>query len=210
MREQCGLDLLSPEFRLSSDNTELQSPNYCIHGRDLRHFAKSQDVFPSVDNSLPTLLISECCLIYLPPHDADAVLQYFHNLFGKDKPLALVVYEPIKPGDAFGRTMVSNLTARGIQLQTLEKYAGLEEQCNRLLNLGFGQSEKATGLSSGAHASDIHSVWTKWIDQHEKSRVDDLEWMDEVEEFVLLAQHYCIAWGWRAFETPCQLGDLPP
>jgi [phosphatase 2A protein]-leucine-carboxy methyltransferase len=145
--------------------------------------------------TLPTLLISECCLVYLSPDHADAVLQYFEQFLPKSTPLATVIYEPIRPNDSFGRTMVSNLTARGIQLQTLEKYADLKEQKERLNQSGCG-----TGIGGGAEAADIDWIWKHWVDPKEKERVDGLEWMDEVEEFVLLGRHYCIAWGWRGFE----------
>lgn len=88
---------------------------------------------------------------------------------------------------------------RGIQLQTLERYSGLEEQRQRLKNHGFMAS--SDGSIAGAEATDIDTIWHKWIDAEEKERIEGLEWMDEVEEFVLLAKHYCICWGWRGFEN---------
>lgn len=90
--------------------------------------------------------------------------------------------------------MVSNLVTRGIHLQTLEKYADPIQQTQRLSKL-FTDAQ-----SFGSDAADIDFIWQEWIDEKEKERVDRLEWMDEVEEFVLLAKHYCIAWGWRGFE----------
>ena len=143
-----------------------------------------------VDIAIPTLLISECCLIYLSPAEADAVLEYFTRIFSSSVPLAIAIYEPIRPNDAFGRTMVSNLTARGIQLQTLEKYANLAAQRDRLKRYGF---------SDGAEAADIDFIWRKWLLDKDRERVESLEWMDEVEEFTLFARHYCVAWGWRRF-----------
>ena len=199
-KQQCNVDTQSGDFKVSNDGSELQSPNYYIHARDLRGLSKSKVPLPSLDTRLPTLLISECCLIYLSPNEADAVLDYFSDLFPPDVPLAIVIYEPIRPNDAFGQTMISNLTARGIQLQTLEKYAGLSEQLQRLQRYAF-RKEAESSFSSGCGVADIDFVWRRWISQGEKERVEALEWMDEVEEFVLLAQHYCIAWGWRSFPT---------
>lgn len=164
------------DMNISQGN--LESSHYHIHAQDLR----------AVDLTLediPTLVISECCLIYLSPEDADAVLDKFTKPFTT---VAVVIYEPINPNDAFGRTMVRNLTARGIHLQTLEKYANLEEQRQRLSQRGFE-----------GKAASIDSIWKHWIQEDEKERIDRLEWMDEVEEFVLLARHYCIAWGWKGF-----------
>jgi len=34
-----------------------------------------------------------------------------------------------------------------------------------------------------------------------------LEWLDEVEEWKLLASHYCVAWGWRDGEDEKVFGE---
>jgi [phosphatase 2A protein]-leucine-carboxy methyltransferase len=198
-KQLCQLDLLAPEIEVLEGGTRLRSPTYCIHSVDLRTLSRVQTSLPGIDARLPTLLISECCLIYLSPDHAEAVLAHFTQLFSSLVPLAIVIYEPIRPNDSFGRTMVSNLTARGIVLQTLEKFADLKEQEGRLREHGFRPSNEESGGSSGAEAADIEFIWRTWVDEKEKERVESLEWMDEVEEFVLLARHYCVAWGWRGF-----------
>lgn len=103
----------------------------------------------------------------------------------------MVLYEPIRPDDAFGRTMVANLATRGIQLQTLQEYASLEAQRRRLRELG---------LDRGQVAADVDFIWERWVNEREKERVAGLEMLDEMEEWRLLARHYCVAWGWR--DTP--------
>lgn len=141
------------------------------------------------------MIISECCLVYLSPTEAVNVVSYFtRTLFpcsvgeGPSTPLALILYEPIRPDDPFGKTMVSNLAARGIQLQTLHRYASLQAQTERL---------REHGLVSGQAAADVDFIWDKWVSDAEKQRVAGLEMMDEIEEWKLLAAHYCVAWGWR-------------
>lgn len=203
LKQHCQMDIGDPTFEVLDDGTRLRSHDYCIHPQDLRQLAPGRPLLADIDTSLPTLVISECCLIYLPPDSADAVLQYFTKLFDQSNPLAIVVYEPIRPFDPFGRTMVSNLTARGIHLQTLEKYSDLKQQQERLEQQGFH------GPGGGAHAADVDFVWKHWVDESDKERVEGLEWMDEVEEFVLLAQHYCVAWGWKAFEDDGEWRRLP-
>jgi [phosphatase 2A protein]-leucine-carboxy methyltransferase len=84
--------------------------------------------------------------------------------------------------------MVSNLATRGIQLQTLHKYASLEAQRARLREHGLGSCQAA---------ADIDFIWERWVSEEEKDRVASLEMLDEMEEWQLLARHYCIAWGWR-------------
>jgi [phosphatase 2A protein]-leucine-carboxy methyltransferase len=203
------------QVTVSEAGDGLHSPSYHIHPVDLRSLPGCRDpaeALPGVETGLPTLLISECCLIYLSPAEAEGVVEFFtKRLFGSDKdvrakygydgagdepgggaaggaPLGLILYEPIRPNDPFGQTMVSNLAARGIQLQTLHRYASLEAQRRRFREQGFGK---------GQAAGDIEFIWKRWVSEEEKERVAGLEMLDEMEEWELLARHYCIAWGWR-------------
>jgi O-methyltransferase involved in polyketide biosynthesis len=183
--------LSGSDLEVNEEGTQLRSASYCIYPIDLRTLPSRKIPLRDLDDRRPTLLISECCLVYLSPDNADAVLQYFTKQL--TRALAIVIYEPIRPFDSFGRRMVSNLTARGIQLRTVEKYADLKEQRDRLEQAGFA------GDGGGAEAADVDFIWREWVDEQEKERIDGLEWMDEVEEFVLLGKHYCVAWGWRGF-----------
>lgn len=202
-----GIDMHAQEVDVSEDGATLTSPEYIIHPRDLRHLPHQDTGLTGLDRSLPTLIISECCLIYLPPDDADAVLQYFSTLFPSETPLAIVIYEPIRPHDSFGKTMVNNLMNRGLQLQTLEKYAGPAEQRIRLETQGFKSG--GDGAFGGSQSVDVDFIWREWVEGGEKERIDGLEWMDEVEEFVLLAKHYCISWGWRGYSEDGNWRSLP-
>lgn len=175
----------------------LTSPTYNIHPLDLRTLAIDPSTsaspplptLPHLSTAAPTLLLSECCLIYLSPHDADSILATLTtSLIPPSTPLALVLYEPIRPHDPFGRVMISNLAARGIHLQTLQKYSSLSRQRARLRSAGF---------VDGQAAADVDFIWGRWVGEAEKERVAGLEMLDELEEWVLLARHYCVAWGWR-------------
>ncbi|KAL3468045.1 leucine carboxyl methyltransferase 1 [Aspergillus heterothallicus] len=189
------------DVTISDTGDALHSPIYHIHPIDLRTLAHQSEAIVSegvsrlqetVVTTLPTLIISECCLVYLSPEEAAGVVRYFtQTLFAKSEKsetLALVIYEPIRPDDAFGRTMVANLATRGIQLQTLHEYASLEAQRGRLRHQGF---------DAGQAAADVDFLWERWVSEEEKERVAGLEMLDEMEEWKLLAQHYCVAWGWR-------------
>src|SRR2546423_4291993 len=118
---------------------------YFLHSHDLRELPLKSEALRFIETDVPTLLISECCLIYLAPTEADAVLEYFTQLFPPTTPLGIVIYEPIRPHDAFGRTMVANLTARGIYLQTMEAHATLGMQKERLRKFGFGPPRRTNG-----------------------------------------------------------------
>ncbi|KAK1755936.1 putative leucine carboxyl methyltransferase [Echria macrotheca] len=164
-----------------------------LHGIDLRSLTATSPPLPSITSTLPTLLISECCLCYLSPQEAASVLSHFTTLIPAAG-LGIILYEPIKPQDPFGRMMVSNLAARQIRMPTLEVYKQPEDQAARLRDAGFEFVETLT----------VDAAWERWVDAEEKERVDALEGLDEVEEWVLLAGHYIVAWAWKGgkFELP--------
>jgi [phosphatase 2A protein]-leucine-carboxy methyltransferase len=187
-------DKLPPNpLSLPPGATEYCSPTYNIHSMDLRSLADIEDktspTIPNLDPSTPTLLLSEMCLIYLPAAIVSNILSAFlSHYLPAPTPVALVLYEPILPGDAFGRTMISNLASRNIHLPTLLTYPELGDQRQRL---------KAYGLADGAKAADTQHIWRNWVPEEEKERVGSLEMLDEMEELNLLLKHYCVAWGWR-------------
>ncbi|OCL01264.1 leucine carboxyl methyltransferase 1 [Glonium stellatum] len=188
---QIRQSLLDPsDLKISVDKTFLTSPFYNIHAIDLRTFSTSPaPTIPNLSATTPTLLLSECCLIYLQPADASAILfSFLTTLIPAPTPVAVVLYEPIRPHDAFGRTMEANLASRNIHLHTLKKYGSLTRQRIRL---------KSAGFEHGFKAADTGFIWQKWIAEEEKERVAALEMLDEFEELELLLTHYCVAWGWR-------------
>lgn len=189
--EVSPLSLFNEDSKSDGDrDCTLDAPDYHLHPVDLRTLDSAKDPPPSfkaIDPSLPTLILSECCLCYLTPTAADNVALYFtKHLFPPMTPLGMIIYEPIMPEDAFGKTMVSNLAARGIILQTLQKYGSLKSQTERLKAYGFTDSSSL----------DVNELWERAIDAKEKERVAGLEMFDELEEWTLLASHYCVAWGW--------------
>jgi [phosphatase 2A protein]-leucine-carboxy methyltransferase len=147
--------------------------------------ASTPALLHGIEPDLPTLLISECCLCYLEPSQARSVVRYFASRLAN---LSLVLYEPIRPADPFGRQMVANLAARRIRMPTLTAYPDVAEQRARLTE---------AGLADGVRALTVRDIWASWVAADEKERVDQLEGLDEVEEWDLLASHYVIAWAWR-------------
>lgn len=113
-----------------------------------------------IDGNLPTLILSECCLVYLEPQEADQLVQWSVNTFSS-KGLGIVIYEPIKNFDLFGKMMVKNLASRGISFKTLDKYSTTEKQSIRLFDLGF------TGYQN---AVTIKQIYDEWFDHYDKMR----------------------------------------
>jgi [phosphatase 2A protein]-leucine-carboxy methyltransferase len=114
--------------------------------------------------------------------DASRIISYFTSQIPD---IGTVIYEPIRPSDAFGKVMTSNLAARHISMPTLEQYPEPGDQRQRLIAAGF----------STAKAMTIEEIWDRWVEIEEKERLDRLEGLDEVEEWKLLAAHYIVAWG---------------
>ncbi|OSS49194.1 hypothetical protein B5807_05433 [Epicoccum nigrum] len=179
-------------------STSYHSATYNIHALDLRSLAApSEDAplpeLPNLDPTLPTLILSEMCLVYLQPQTVQSIISTLTTHYLKPTtPTSIVLYEPILPHDAFGRTMISNLETRNIRLPTLTTYPGLGDQRARLSGYGF---------TDGAKAADTDFIWKQWISEDEKERVAGLEMLDELEELELLLRHYCFAWGWRNGES---------
>ncbi|KAF8468792.1 S-adenosyl-L-methionine-dependent methyltransferase [Kalaharituber pfeilii] len=185
-----GQQKSSPTVTIDAENGSVSAPDYYLHPIDIRTIQPGLPTSPlpdSIDTGVPTLIISECCLIYLSPTEADAILTFFTTTFRSCHPLAIVLYEPIGSDDAFGKVMIQNLATRGIVLQTLKKYSTLSKQRERLRVLGF---------KGGQASGDVDWIWETWVSQNEKERLARLEMLDEVEEWKLLAKHYCVVWGW--------------
>jgi O-methyltransferase involved in polyketide biosynthesis len=60
-----------------------------------------------VDLTSPTLVITECFLVYLKKEDADKILQTMAKVFTGH--LYCLNYEMIHPDDNFGRIMLENI-----------------------------------------------------------------------------------------------------
>lgn len=191
---QLHTKLTESTFNIVPTQTSYYAPSYNLHSFDLRALATSTAEtppphLPNLDRSIPTLILSEMCLVYLPVTTVSAIMSTFLNHYlSPSTPASLILYEPILPQDAFGRTMISNLATRNIHLPTLHAYPELGDQRARL---------RQYGLTDGSRAADNHFIWKEWVSEGEKERVAGLEMLDELEELDLLLRHYCVAWGWR-------------
>ena len=162
---------------------EIHTPDYHLHAADLRTLNATTPLLPGMDPTLPTLVISECCLCYLQPDESDQVFSFLVTNFGHAG-LGMILYEPIGGNDAFGQVMVENLATRGISLPTLQRFPTLQAEVHRLADRGMGVPR----------AADMMYIYERWITREEKQRISRLEFLDELEELRLLLSHYCVAW----------------
>ncbi|KAF9159732.1 Leucine carboxyl methyltransferase 1 [Mortierella sp. AD010] len=101
-----------------------------------------------------------------------------------------VVYEQINPTDAFGAMMLRNLKARQIELPGIHAYPSLKSQEERFLSRGW----------IAAKAVDMNALHGS-LPESEMKRISSLEIFDEMEEWQLLAGHYCVAWAYEVKKT---------
>jgi [phosphatase 2A protein]-leucine-carboxy methyltransferase len=75
---------------------------------DIRKLPSESSLPPYLDVNLPTVVISECCLIYMDQQDATALLRWIAETF-QGNGIGIILYEPIGGHDAFGKMMIRNL-----------------------------------------------------------------------------------------------------
>ncbi|KAL1303828.1 hypothetical protein AAFC00_000287 [Neodothiora populina] len=180
-------------LEINAEKTALYSPTLNIHPIDLRELVAPSTLptLPNLDPKLPTLVLSECCLCYIAPESTAKILSTLQTLL--QGPSSIILYEPVRPYDSFGKTMVQNLGSRGIELRTVKKYYSLAAQRLRLKQAGFDAGQGARSIEDiyYGHAEEA------WLADLERQRVERLEWLDEIEEWKLLGRHYCITWAWK-------------
>jgi len=93
-----------------------------------------------------------------------------------------IIYEQIKPFDAFGEVMLSNLKQRGVPLASIKTYPDLLAQIKRMKDLGYSKVESL----------DMNQIYQKLLDPTENQRISRVEIFDEFEEWNLIQAHYCI------------------
>ncbi|KAL0083940.1 S-adenosyl-L-methionine-dependent methyltransferase [Phycomyces blakesleeanus] len=194
-------NILGPkeDIRLEKGGTELIGPDYCLVGGDLREWDQvaARLIHHGLDPTIPTMFLSECVFIYIAPEVSQYILEWITR---EIKQAMFVLYEQIKPDDAFGRMMLKNLQERSIELKGIHAYPDLSAQENRFMGLGWQK----------AKAVDINELHDHWLDVTEKSRIARLEILDELEEWHLLSSHYCVSWAYKTDEpdTPWSSIDL--
>ncbi|KAL0481667.1 hypothetical protein AKO1_012556 [Acrasis kona] len=170
----------------------IHSDCYYLLPIDLRSKDALQNVLihTKIDKRVPTLFLSECVLVYMEPEYSSEIIKYSSTFL---RPF-FVLYEQIIPNDNYGRVMVENLNDRGCGLKSIHEYPDLSSQRYRFLQRGY----------SYASANDLYDLYTHYVDQDVKRRIERIEWFDEFEEWVMILRHYCIvvAFGMEDGQEP--------
>lgn len=155
--------------------------------RDAKGLGKVLDA-AGLRRDRPTLVLAEIVLVYLEPARSDAVIRSTGQHFSGRK--VFVNIEHVHPDDAFGAQMVRNIATRGSPLLGINKYPTLRAQKTRFMVGGWAHVEALTMLEA----------FRRKFSKEESIRLNQIELLDEVEEWNLLMEHYCIVaavdgWG---------------
>jgi Leucine carboxyl methyltransferase len=135
------------------------------------------------DTSIPTLFLSECLQMYLPNAESTSLLRGISTTLAPTCAY-LAMYEPILGDDAFGRVMETNLLgAKMVEHDScLIQTRSLSQHLSKLAESGFCY---ATGC-------DMWAAYETVLSADQRHKANRCEFLDELEEFVLIMKHYCL------------------
>lgn len=138
------------------------------------------------DLNAPTLILSECVLVYMEQEYVHSLCSELHAMLRGEA--LWVTYDMINPDDMFGQKMRSNLESMGFNVPGLLEYPDLHAQQQRFLNAGWPEST----------AMNMQDYYTNCISAEQKAQLQRIEMLDEVEEFNILMAHYSLTIAYRS------------
>jgi len=172
--------LLRPLESLVIKENQLDSKKYSIHPVDFKNIdlvkntLKKLGLVDAMDN-YEFCFLFECVLVYMPVVQSDSVLKLLANFPNSE----VHSYEQVNLNDRFGQVMHENLIARGCGLDGLDACLSEETQKQRFMRNGWSRTE----------CTDMYTIYNNLSD---RSNIEKLEFLDDVEIFRQLLQHYCL------------------
>jgi tRNA wybutosine-synthesizing protein 4 len=136
------------------------------------------------DFSVPTLLISECVVVYMDKPSVTALCKGLADRFRQEAAAQAlwVSYDMVNPHDAFGKVMRRNLGDGGINVPGFTDFPTLQAQGERFTHYGW----------EGASSITMATVFRDIISPRDRQRIGRLEIFDELEEWDMIMSHYCL------------------
>lgn len=162
----------------------ISSPSYNLRAMNLKDVAEVEKVLAetilaahaNVD-AIEVCFVFECVLVYMPVDASDRLLRLFTDTF---RHATVVSYEQVNLNDRFGQVMLDNLVARGCGLDGIDACLSRETQESRFSRTGW----------SSCSCLNMYSVYLALAD---RDRIEQLEFLDDVQIFQQLLQHYSIS-----------------
>ncbi|KAK9831066.1 hypothetical protein WJX74_001902 [Apatococcus lobatus] len=184
---------------LDTEGGRIITKPYCLLPVDLRQPAAMEAALKlaKLQHDVPTYIIAECVLVYMRPAESNTVVRWLAEHLQQ---AAFVLYEQIKPHDAFGQQMMTNLQSRGCPLLGIYGTPDLQAHEQRFVQNGWHT----------ACARDMNAIYNKHTDPEDRQRIERLEMLDEFEEWTLIQGHYCIVIATKDSQQRLhQIVDLP-
>lgn len=137
------------------------------------------------------------------PFSEDASRALLSQLTLSCKHASVVIYDPIAQYDAFGHVMEKHLVSAGMAAAhtSLLQTRTLQHQLSKLTSCGF---DVAVGC-------DMWQAYQTILTDEQRLRANKCELLDELEEWKLLMQHYCLAVGSTTTTNEfCNVGASSP
>lgn len=173
--------LAANDNEVKFSTNDLHAGNYHLVGVDMRQLSNLQRKLlqeSGLNPSIPTIVLSECVLVYVDLAASAALLRWFAEAF---QIAVFINYEQVNMKDKFGQVMIENLKKRGCDLAGVSVCTNLQAQEHRFTDLGWETSK----------AWDMNEVYHS-LPREEITRIERLEFLDETELLEQLLQHYCI------------------
>ncbi|GBG79665.1 hypothetical protein CBR_g29813 [Chara braunii] len=153
---------------ISKEQGEVTSNDYCLLPADLRDLTALNKVLDNAgfDPSLPTLVLAECVLIYLDPQASRSLIKWGAQ---KLSTAVFIIYEQM----------------RGCPLLGIDDTPTLRAKEERFTEACW---QRAVALN-------MDNIYSCHLDRDDIRRIERLEIFDEFEEWHIMQEHYCIAYG---------------
>ncbi|CAO1620991.1 unnamed protein product [Sympodiomycopsis kandeliae] len=205
------------QIQKEESSPALFSEKYTARSCDLREIAENrtrqdhEDVFGTLDPNVPTLILAECVLSYLPPKSSIDLLQHISKRINPGVMVVGISYEMSIAGQVekealgpFAKVMLRNLESRGLSLLGARAFSSAESHAERFRQAFQSQGDGDETTTQGA--STLQSIW-KALPAEAHDRLSRIEGLDEVEELELLLGCYSISWGTRQTTRGNELSD---
>jgi len=171
---------------VANKGTDIHGSNYHLVGGDLRKWNELEPKLIDdcgLDFNLPTLILTECVLVYLPPEKTTNLLSWFTSKFTSS---FVVNYEQVNLHTRFAQVMIESLRHHNCDLLGKDACYSLDTQKQRFVDCGFS-------------AAGAVNVWDAYenLPYETRVKIEKIEFLDEFEVMKQLLEHYCVAWAWK-------------
>ena len=108
--------------------------------------------------------------------------------------MSMLDYDMVNPTDPFGKMMLHNFKQRGIPLVGMSFFTSTGDIKKHYEDKGF--------------KTEIHTMremYYQVLDQDERKRIERLEFLDELEEFYLVQEHYFMSLSTKVIPASSQV-----